>query len=271
LQESAAFLMRSEAEVRVGFVEWPEGLEPYGPAWAEIEGRIANAQVDLLITNELPFGPWIAERKQFDRAIAQASIEAHAAGLDALESLRIPAVLTSRPAWGAERLLNQAVVLEDGRARVIHTKQYFPEEPGWYEASWYEPGPERFQSAEVAGLRTGAMLCTDAMFNEHARHYGRDGVTLIALPRAASTKTDNWLTAGKMAALVSGSYVISSNRSGQTSDGTVFGGAGFAFGPGGTLLATTDATNPMGVIEVDTELAVRQRGEYPCYVAEGGI
>ena len=255
--------------MRVGFVEWPDGLAPDGADWAEIEERIGDARVDLLITNELPFGPWIAERKPFDRAIAQASIDAHVAGLAALESLRIPAILTSRPAWGADRLLNQAVVLEDGRERVIHTKQYFPEELGWYEASWYQPGPERFQPAEVAGLRTGVMLCTDAMFNEHARHYGRDGAALIALPRAASTKTDNWLTAGKMAALVSGSYVISSNRSGRTSDGTIFGGAGYAFGPGGTLLATTDASTPMCVVEVDAELAVRQRSEYPCYVAEG--
>lgn len=242
---------------------------PASSEWPEIVKGLADAQVELLITNELPFGPWIAEQEVFDREAAQTSIDAHAIGIDALAELAIPAVLTSRPAWGNDRLLNQAIVIEHGQTRVIHTKQYFPEEPGWYEASWYEPGAMRFQPAEVRGARVGVMLCTDAMFNEYARQYGRQGVSLIALPRAAGTETDSWLAAGKMAALVSGSYVISSNRSGRASNGTVFGGAGFAIAPGGTLLATTDAANPLLVVEVDPARAARQRNEYPCYVAEG--
>lgn len=256
--------------MRVGFVEWPEGLEPDSTAWGEIADRLAEAEVDLLITNELPFGPWIADRRPFDRETAQAGVDAHAAGIAALAQLGIPAVLSSRPVWAADRLLNQAVAIESGRVRAIHTKQYFPEEPGWYEASWYEPGLERFTPADVSGLRVGVMLCTDAMFNEHARHYGRQGTSLIALPRAAGTETENWLTAGRMAALVSGSYVVSSNRSGRSRNGTLFGGAGFAFGPDGTLLSTTDATHPLLVVDVEPGLAARQRSEYPCYVAERG-
>lgn len=254
--------------MRVGFVEWPEELEPDTSQWDAIANRLAATQVELLITNELPFGPWIAGSKPFDRATAQASIDTHAAGIDALMQLPVSAIVSSRPVWGPDRLLNQAVAIEGGRVRPIHTKQFFPEEPDWYEASWFEPGPIRFEPAEVSGLHLGVLLCTDAMFNEHARHYGRRGTTLIALPRATGTKTENWLTAGRMAALVSGNYVVSSNRSGRSRNGAKFGGAGFAFGPDGTLLATTDASNPLLVIDVDPDLATRQRSEYPCYVAE---
>ena len=257
--------------MRVGFVEWPEGLEPYGSEWAKITSGLADAQLEMLITNELPFGPWIADRKPFDRETAQASIDAHAAGFDALTELAIPAILSSRPVWAGDRLLNQAVALESGRLRAIHTKQYFPEEPGWYEASWYESNRDGFNPVDVSGLRTGVMLCTDAMFNEHARHYGRQGTVLIAIPRAAGTSTENWLTAGRMAALVSGSYVVSSNRCGRSKSGTVFGGAGFAFGPGGTLLSTTDSTNPLLVVDVNPDCAALQRSEYPCYVSERNI
>ncbi len=256
--------------MRVGFVEWPEGLAPHGQEWSSITSGLADAQVEMLITNELPFGPWIADRKPFDRQTAQASIDAHAVGLDALAGLAIPAILSSRPVWAADRLLNQAVALENGFIRAIHTKQYFPEEPGWYEASWYQSNRDCFTPADVYGLRTGVMLCTDAMFNEHARHYGRQGTVLIALPRAAGTSTENWLTAGRMAALVSGSYVISSNRYGRSKGGTVFGGAGFAFAPGGTLLSVTDSTNPLLVVDVEPDCAARQRSEYPCYVSERG-
>lgn len=253
--------------MRVAFVEWPDGLAAHGPEWRDMAARLNNAHVDLLITNELPFGPWIAEHQPFDRTAADASVAAHAAGVAALKELALPAVLTSRPVWGEDRLLNEAVVLAGGRETVLHTKQYFPEEPGWFEASWYEAGPVAFNLTEVGDVRLGVLLCTDAMFNEHARNYGRDGASLIALPRAASTKTENWLLAGRMAALVSGSYVISSNRAGRTKSGTTFGGAGFAIGPDGAILMTTDASNPLLVVEVHPQRAANQRNAYPCYVA----
>jgi N-carbamoylputrescine amidase len=116
-------------------------------------------------------------------------------------------------------------------------------------------------------MRIGVLLCTDAMFNEHARHYGREGADLIAIPRATGLSTDNWLAAGKMAAIVSGSYVVSSNRVGPSKDVT-FGGAGFAYHPDGSLLAITSSEEPLLVIDVDPDVSARQRASYPCYVVE---
>lgn len=263
--------LRPEAELRVGFVEWPEGLEPYTSEWGEITRHLAGSQLDMLIANELPFGAWIADRKPLDPETAQVSIEAHARGFDALAKLAIPAIVSSRPVWTDDRLLNQAIAIEHGETRAIHTKQYFPEEPGWYETSWYRPGDDGFNSIEVSGLRIGVMLCTDAMFNEHARHYGQQGAVLIAIPRATGTSTENWLTAGRMAAIVSGSCVVSSNRSGRSKGNAIFGGSGFAFEPDGTPLSITDPTNPLLVVDVKPEVTARQRGEYPCYVAERNI
>jgi N-carbamoylputrescine amidase len=259
---------RQEGKLRVGFVEWPEGLEPGGSQWGKIADRLADARLDLLVTNELPFGTWIADRKDFDRDSAEASLKAHADGFDALMRLAIPAIVSSRPVWASDRLLNQAVAIEGRSVRPIHTKHYLPEEPGWYEASWYEAGRTGFVPADVGGLPIGVMLCTDAMFNEHARNYGRLGAALIAIPRAAGVSIENWLTAGRMAALVSGSYVVSSNRVGRSRGGAVFGGAGFAFAPDGTLLSMTDAAKPLLAVDVALELAIRQRSQYPCYVAE---
>jgi N-carbamoylputrescine amidase len=136
----------------------------------------------------------------------------------------------------------------------------------WWEATCFRTDRHGFEAAEVHGLSLGVMLCTDAMFNEHARHYGRQGASLIGIPRAAGAATENWLTAGKMAAIVSGSYVVSSNRVGTSDQGVTFGGAGFAFGPDGSLLAMTNALKPLVVIDVDPEWSARQRLSYPCYV-----
>ncbi|HEV2506207.1 MAG TPA: carbon-nitrogen hydrolase family protein [Mesorhizobium sp.] len=252
--------------MRVGFVEWPEDLETGNQAWDRIADQINDARPDFLITNELPFGSWIASQPTFDPALAQNSIDAHARGIDALAALGIPAILSSVPVPAAGRLANEAIVIENGIARPIHRKHYFPQQPGWYEASWYVAGGNGFIAATAAGLSVGVMLCTDAMFNEHARGYGHQEATLIAIPRATGTATGNWLTAGKMAAIVSGSYVVSSNRSGRAHDGILFGGSGFAFAPDGELLATTDAANPLRLVEIDPQRSVRQRKEYPCYV-----
>ena len=120
----------------------------------------------------------------------------------------------------------------------------------------------------MAGVRVGVLLCTDAMFNEHARGYGRQGAALIAIPRATGSSVEMWQTAGRMAAIVSGAYVFSSNRVGSSPAGPAFGGRGFAYYPDGSLIGMTTSTNALLVAEVEPEISVRQRGAYPCYVAD---
>jgi N-carbamoylputrescine amidase len=257
--------------MRVGFVEWPEGLQPSGPDWTRLAKQVAGARLELLITNELPFGRWIAADPIFNRDTAQDSVAAHEAGLAALAALPVPVVLSSRPVWAGDRLANEAFVLEHGASRALHRKRYFPAEPGWFKASWYAPGDGSFQAADVAGLRVGVLLCTDAMFNEHARGYGRQGAALIAIPRATGSSVEMWQTAGKMAAIVSGAYVISSNRVGLSPTGPAFGGGGFAYHPDGSLLATTTPADMLIVAEVEPRVSDRQRAAYPCYVAEPNV
>lgn len=254
--------------MRIGFVEWPEALEPLGPGWTQIAERIAGAHIDLLVTNELPFGRWIAAEAGFDRQVAQASIDTHCAGLESLAKLDVPAILSSRPVWTATLLANEAFVMERGVVRALHRKRYFPAEPGWFETSWYCAGSDKFEASVISDVRTGVLLCTDAMFNEHARHYGRQGADLIAIPRAAGTAVENWLAAGKMAAVVSGSYVVSSNRVGISREGVTFGGAGFAYHPDGSLLAITTPAEPLLVVDVDPSISAHQRRAYPCYVLD---
>lgn len=254
--------------MRVGFVEWPEGLQSSGPGWAKLTKQVAGARLDLLVTNELPFGRWIAAAPNFDQDTAQGSVAAHEAGLTALSALPVPAVLSSRPVWAGDRLANEAVILEHGTIHALHRKRYFPAEPGWFETSWYVPGEAGFQAADAAGLRVGVLLCTDAMFNEHARGYGRQGAALIAMPRATGASTEMWHAAGKMAAIVSGAYVVSSNRVGSSPTGPTFGGGGFAYRPDGSLIAATTPTDTLLVADVDPGVSSRQRADYPCYVAE---
>lgn len=254
--------------MRVTFVEWPEGLSAADVGWADRRRSIAAERPDLLVTNELPFGPWIAEERTFSEAEAEASVRAHEAGLDALIGLGVPAVISSRPVRNGTRLANEAFVVERGSARPLHRKQYFPNEPGWFESEWFSGDGSGFEISEVLGIRVGVLLCTDAMFNERARAYGRKGASLIVVPRASGTDAEPWKIAGAMASLVSGAYVVSSNRVGRSRGGTAFGGIGFAYAPQGRHLATTSAADPIRTIDLDETVSAAARRDYPCYVPD---
>ncbi|WP_274857759.1 carbon-nitrogen hydrolase family protein [Sinorhizobium meliloti] len=206
------------------YVEMMDGLLPHGTAWDQFAQALANRRPDILVMNELPFGQWLARKEDFAMVDARQSVEIHEAGIAALAALNIPAVITSRPTLLAERLVNEAIVIENGQIRPLHTKTYLPQEPGWSEVSWFSRGDGHFNIQNICGLGVGVLLCTELMFNEHARQYGRRGADLIAVPRATGSARESWITAGKMASIASGSYVVSSNRIGQSGDGPMFGG-----------------------------------------------
>lgn len=254
--------------LRIAFVEWPELLSIGDARWSEMRSAVTNARPDLLITNEVPFGPWLADIAIFSEREALLSIRAHEEGLQVLIDLKIPAVISSRPVWNGARLANEAFVLESGVARPLHRKQYFPNEPGWFEREWFRGDASGFSVAEILGIKVGVLVCTEAMFNEHARVYGKQGASLIAVPRATGTDQDPWKAAGAMASLVGGAYVVSSNRVGVSGSGTSFGGGGFAFAPKGRLLSATSADNPVQTFELDPGLADAAKREYPCYIQE---
>ena len=256
--------------LRVAFVEWPEVLSTSDARWRELRESVIAARPDILIANELPFGPWIAENAVFSGEQANLSIRAHEEGLASLIALDLPAVISSRPVWSGERLANEAFVVEKGTVRSIHRKQYFPNEPGWFESNWYAGDGSGFEVADVLGIKVGVLLCTDAMFNEHARHYGRQKASLIALPRASGMNLESWKIAGAMASLVSGAYVVSSNRVGRAKGGTQFGGGGFAYAPQGRLVATTSSAHPVKTVVVDLHEVASAQKDYPCYVSAVG-
>jgi N-carbamoylputrescine amidase len=254
--------------LRIAFVEWPEALSTDDAQWSELKNSIAAARPDILVTNELPFGPWLAEGAAFSEDEAHLSIHAHVTGFEGMMDLDLPAIISSRPVWNGKRLANEAFVLENGVVRPLHRKQYFPNEPGWFESEWYAGDDSGFSVAEVLGVKIGVLLCTEAMFNEHARAYGKQQASLIVIPRASGTNIESWKIAGAMASLVSGAYVVSSNRVGRSKGGTQFGGGGFAYAPQGRLLAITSPASPVQAFELDPEIPASAQRDYPCYVPE---
>ena len=254
--------------LRISFVEWPEALAPTDPQWRELKDSVIAARPDILVTNELPFGPWLADGAVFSEPEALLSVRAHEKGIEALIDFRLPAVISSRPTWNCKRLANEAFVIENGVVRPLHRKQYFPNESGWFETQWYAGDDSGFKLNDVLGIKVGVLLCTEAMFNEHARAYGKAGTSLIVIPRASGTDIESWKIAGAMTALVSGAYVVSSNRVGLSNGGAHFGGGGFAYAPQGRLVSVTTAANSVQTVDLDPNVSESAQRSYPCYVPE---
>ncbi|WP_029527900.1 carbon-nitrogen hydrolase family protein [Polaromonas glacialis] len=256
--------------MRLAVCELPDGLELGSPTWLTFIERVGDLDPDLLVLNEMPLGDWIADRRGPNAAVA----ERFAKPYDELvkELLSLPwATFGSRPVQRGELLANEAFLVDEGHYRPVHHKQYFPQEAGWYEQDWFAPAINGFDVVDRGNVHIGALLCTELMFNEWARHYRRRGANVIAVPRATGALDTKWRAAGAMAAVVSGCYVASSNRSAH--EGTrpsQFGGGGFVFAPSGELLAQTTASEPIAVVEVDLDLVVEAQRAYPSYVPEIG-
>ena len=167
------------------------------------------------MTNEMPFGEWLASSEQFDVKRAENSIRLHDEGLDAIRNLNARIVLSSRPVRTDGKLANEAFALHSGEYRFLHQKHYFPQETGFYEESWFETERTGFEVSRMEDLGVGVLLCTEIMFNERARELGRAGADLIVTPRATGMNIHRWMVAGAMAAIVSGCYVAVQIASGR--------------------------------------------------------
>jgi N-carbamoylputrescine amidase len=256
--------------VKISVCELHPEMQPGSDDWKEFASRLNREKPDLLLLNEMPFGPWIAAGERFDASTIAQSQRMHEEGVAHLQELGVPIVLGSRALDCAGHNVNEAFVwTRQNGARGVHTKQYFPDEAGFYEARWFESGERHFRTCDEGAVRIGFLICSEVMFNEHARHYGKRSAHLIEAPRATpGGSLARWMVALRMAAIVSGCYVASSNRSGADSRGQRFGGCGCVVDPNGDIVAQTSPTTPVVSYELDLDFAARSQREYPCCVPE---
>ncbi|MBA4158513.1 MAG: carbon-nitrogen hydrolase family protein [Gemmatimonadetes bacterium] len=256
--------------MRFGVCEAAPEMVPSGEDWQQLAARAWEERTDVFLLNEMPFGPWISCAEKAGEEMLLASHRAHEAGMVHLVELGARSVLATRPVYDQGRSVNQAFVWRRGSGiQSVHTKQFFPDEEGYYEARWFARGDTHFRLADVEGVKIGFLICTEVMFNEWARHYGRQGAHVIAVPRAVGRASlRRWKTALSMAAIVSGCYVISSNRAGIDQKGQEFGGGGWIFDPFGDLIAETSPDHSVVSVDLDLALVERAQQKYPCCVSE---
>lgn len=255
--------------MKVTVCQLPDPSEGFEHAWESLCGHTREQGSELVLLPEMIFHPWVGWTDEVNPSEWDEAVESHEKWLERLYELGVPSAAGSRPVITDEGVRhNQAFVWHEGAVRDGHVKYYLPDEPGFWEATWYEPGDGKFEAEPLGELTAGFMICTDMWFTEHARGYARDGAHLILAPRATEASTrDKWLAGGRVAAVMSGAYCLSSNREGS-SNGVSYAGMGWVVDPDGLVLAKTSAEMPFATVDVDPDLAVKAKETYPRYVKD---
>jgi predicted amidohydrolase len=256
--------------IKVTICELSETRDEFLADWSALEKYIANERPRLLLLPEMPFGKWLAADRIVSETLKMESIEQHKKWINELEKLEADYIVYSTPEYFGNRFLNTAFVYSklNGHQR-LHSKAYFPEEPHFWEESWFDkPDPVVFNSFFLDGFSIGVLLCTELWFTEHGRKYGEQGIDLLLCPRATGEGSiEQWLNCGRTLAIISGSYCLSSNRSGKGDKGFQWGGAGWIAAPmNGALLATSSKDNKFVSVTIDLHKSRLAKKEYPLYV-----
>jgi N-carbamoylputrescine amidase len=256
------------ARMRVTVCQLPDDRDAFDERWRALCVHARAEQPKLIVLPEMPFALWFAARRPFDEAVWRAAEEAHGHWARRLKEIGESIVVYSRPATVNGVRRNEGVAASgDGAETIAHVKRYLPDEPGFWEANWYECGDGAFAVASAGGAEIGFQICTDLWFFEEARKLGLAGAEIIACPRATpEASTERWLVAGQAAAITAGAFCLSSNRDGPGREGVVFGGAGWIIDPDGELIARTSEAAPFATHDINLGKAREAKRTYPRYV-----
>jgi N-carbamoylputrescine amidase len=258
--------------------ELDDDEEAFLAGWTNLVQHASASRSDLVVLPEMPFAPWFAVSDTYDESIWRNAEAAHEGWIGRLHELAPAVVVSSRPVSRSGRRFNEGFIWSPrGGYRPVHDKRFLPDEAGFWEAKWYAPGDGTFDvaTAEVGtgdqsrlAIRIGMLICTELWSLGHAQQYGKAGAQIIATPRATGRPTvDKWLVGGRAAAIVSGAFSVSSNRSAPAGGGD-FGGCGWIIDPDGVVVARTSRDQPVKTVAIDLAAADAAKRTYPRYAIE---
>ena len=253
--------------MRVTVCELPHETAALAEAWAGLCEHIAAHGSQLVLLPEFAMVEPVWEAERFD-AERWSAIETLSEGyLGCLPDLRAEYVVGTRPVTRNERRLNQAYLWSAGGVQPLRNKFFLPQEPGNWEATWFEPGDPAFPVFQAGPMSFGVNVCSELWALETYASYAAAGVDLVLSPRATALATmKKWLAVGVVAAVRSGAFSLSSNRVDPTGG---CGGGGWIIDPAGEVLAITSAAEPFATRDIDLAVAAVAKDSYPRYMFAG--
>ena len=249
--------------LRVMVCETPD-VEDFTPVWTELLGCIQRDAPDVVVLPEMPFSAWLCATPQFDLEGWQSAIRAHADWHRRLRDAPC-AVIYSEPLDIEAGRRNVARLAGGGHDQLGHAKQLLPDEEGFWEARWYQPGVRGPEPFAIESCRIGVQVCTEMWSFEMSRRLGILNADLIAVPRTTpASSRHRWIAGGRAAAISAGAFCVSSNRAGPGLCDD-FAGAGWIIDPDGEVIAVTSRNCPVVTCELNLEAARNAKDSYPRY------
>ena len=254
--------------MRITVCELPHEPAALQAAWAGLCEHTARHASALVLLPECAFVPALWELDAFDCRRWERALQLSEAWLGRLYELGAEYVVGTRPIDIEGRPFNEGYIWLPGRAVVPLRRKYFlPDEPGSWEARWFDPGDSAFPAFRAGALSFGLNICTELWALETYGAYAVRGVQVILSPRATAAETmAKWLAVGVVAAARSGAFSVSSNRVDPTG---ACGGVGWIISPDGEILARTSPQAPFATIDIDLAASAAARVGYPCSVFGG--
>jgi N-carbamoylputrescine amidase len=253
--------------MRVTVCELPHARAALHTAWAALCEHTARHSSELVLLPEFGMVEPIWESQHFDFARWIDAEECFESWLTRLLELQAAHVIGTGPFTTGGQRFNQGYVASAADGVVpLRRKFFLPDQPGGWEAHWFDRGDADFPAYRAGALSFGLNICTELWALESYAAYARCGVQAILSPRAtAAATTAKWLSAGVVAAVRSGAFSLSSNRVDPT--GTC-GGAGWIINPDGEILATTTRDAPFATLDIDLDAATAAKTSYPRYLLD---
>ena len=262
--------------VRIGLVQQRWEPDPVRHRANLREGvlRAAEAGAQLVCLQELTLSPYFAYTPA--QATAAAIAEpldagptcAFAAGMAREAGVHVHASLYER-ADAADGLgYNTAIVVApDGKIVIRTRKLHIPVTAGYYEDTYFRPGPagaDAYGVAEIATGRFGFPTCWDQWFPELARAYSLAGADVLVYATAIGSEPDHpafdtqplWQQVMVANAISSGLFIVAVNRYGSE-NGLRFYGSSFIADPYGRVLAQAPR-DEAAVLVADLDLDQRR-------------
>jgi N-carbamoylputrescine amidase len=221
-------------------------------------------QSELVLLPECAFVPPLWESELVDQGRWRHAVQLSAAWLGRLQELGVEHVVGTRPVEIEGRRFNQGFLWRPASGLVPLRRKYFlPDEPGNWEASWFDGGDQAFPVFRAGELSFGLNICSELWALEtYGQYAGKAQVVFSPRATAAATRA-RWLAAGVVAAVRSGAYSVSSNRVDRSG---ACGGRSWVISPAGQVLATTTRESPFATVDLDLTAWEETREMYPRYV-----
>jgi len=218
--------------------------------WTRLVAHVKSVKSELVVLPEMPFFPWLPRSPIADATHWNASIQAHDHWQSRLRELAPAIVVGTRPVGHGNPRYNQGYLWSSRTGvRPIHAKTQVEDKPGMWEAAWYQPAyPAEPRVARVGEINIGLLIGAELNNPLRVQQYRDADLQLLITPR--STRVGDfmrWLSAARIAAVLTGAYQLSSNRVSQDANDS----PGWVVSPSGEILAYTSPRHPFVSLSVD--------------------